>query len=166
MTKFFTLFFLIFSGVSYSQQTQQQEVTQYNTHEIISNNNTSEVTHQKDSITLNTPAIFSIKFYQKKKSLLGLNGNTYYNNVFIDYMTDEYIMIRQKHFDDKTNPNDVTQIRRVYLKDIQELGYKTETTETFSSLVGMGVGFLGGAIIGIVAHGFDKAEKRSEIRFI
>ena len=160
MRKVLIFVFLITTGILYSQNAQELKENQFNDKQKSSGSNSEEYA-VNDSISLNTPAIFTITFHETKKSLFHLNENVTYNRVYLDYITQDYLMVRQKAPDAKKT-GAISKIRRIYLKDIKELGYETGTQESFSAMLGAGVGFLGGAIIGIVARSYDKAARDPE----
>lgn len=128
MKPLFVLFILIFSGLCFSQS---------------------------DTIALNTPAIFSITFREDKNTLFSINEYTTYDEVYLDLLTADYVTFRKK-FSDENNPNAISRIGRIYLKDIKSLGYATGTQETFGGLLGMGLGFLGGTAVAIIARSMDR----------
>jgi hypothetical protein len=110
---------------------------------------------QSDTIKLNTPAKFSITFFEQKKSLFGLNKFTTYEEVYLDDLTKDFITIRKK-FDDPKNPKAVSRYLRISLKDVKSVGYATGTMEVYSALLGLGSGAFGGLAVTAIGKGFDK----------
>ncbi len=112
---------------------------------------------QSDTVNLNTPAVFSITFYESKKSFFGLNANTTYNEVYLDLLTKDFITIRKK-FSDVNHPNAVSRYVRIPLKNIKSLGYATGTQETFGALLGAGIGIAGGTLIAVLTKIADNKQ--------
>lgn len=116
---------------------------------------------QSDTVALNTPAIFSITFHEDKNYLIFPRGNTTYNEVYLDKLTQDYLVLRKKYHDEK-NPDAISKYAKIPLKDIKSLGYATGTQETFGGLIGMGIGAVGGTFIALIAKGWDKGEGKGK----
>ncbi|MBS1493032.1 MAG: hypothetical protein JST55_05965 [Bacteroidetes bacterium] len=106
-------------------------------------------------ISLNTPAVFSITFYDgNKKALISSNKYTSYDGIYLDKIEGGYLSFRKK-YPYKDHPNAITTNRRIALKDIKSLGYSTDSKETFGAVLGAGIGFAAGTIIGILSKTVD-----------
>lgn len=114
---------------------------------------------QSDTIKLNTPAKFSITFFQERKSLLGLNNLITYEEVYLDDLTKDFITIRKK-FDDPQNPKAISRYLKISLKDVKSLGYAVGTQEIYSALLGLGSGTLGGLFVTTAGKGFDNGDSK------
>ncbi|MBS1513495.1 MAG: hypothetical protein JSS63_00585 [Bacteroidetes bacterium] len=110
---------------------------------------------QSDSISLHTPAVFTITYYEYKKSLFSLNQYTTDNEVYLDILTSKYLTIRKKYPTEK-NPNAVSKFVVIPLKNVKSIGYATGRQETFGAALGLGIGAVGGTLLALLAKEYDK----------
>jgi hypothetical protein len=157
MKYFFVFAALIIASFCYSQSNVIVSNIEGDFKNSVQNSNKID-SALSEIISLNTPAVFSITFYDgNKKALISSNKYTSYDEICLDKIENGYLSFRKK-YPYKDHPNAITTSRRIALKDIKSLGYSTNSKETFGALLGMGIGALGGAIITAIGNSWGNSD--------